>query len=115
MDGEIEGMEVMSSWQAAMYKAFYEQQLKEQQETRANSAAKGDPDASINASSNTPKLAQQVPLLNNRRTSLATTDSETAMETGSSAAKQPRKRSAGLLKSIVLKSRFSSSNKTSKT
>ena len=27
MDGEIRGMDVMSAWQAAMYKAFYEQQL----------------------------------------------------------------------------------------
>jgi hypothetical protein len=30
MMGVCLGMEVMSSWQAAMYKAFYEQQLQEQ-------------------------------------------------------------------------------------
>ena len=30
MDGDIKNMEVMSAWQAAMYKAFYEQQLEQE-------------------------------------------------------------------------------------
>jgi heat shock protein 1/8 len=43
MDGDISGMEVMSSWQAAMYKAFYEQQLLTQQKVQKDVESESSP------------------------------------------------------------------------
>ena len=41
MEGEIKNMEVMSAWQAAMYKAFYEQQLEREKESGLKGETKG--------------------------------------------------------------------------
>ena len=101
-------MEVMSSWQAAMYKAFYEQQLKEQKEGKEIVVAKKDLGALENASVRTAESAQVA--TTDLDSSLTATNSKGITETTD---QQPRKRSGGLLKSIVLKSR--NSRKTSKS
>ena len=100
---------MMSSWQAAMYKAFYEQQLKEQKEGKEIVVAKKDLQGALeNASVRTAESAQVA--TTDLDSSLTATNSKGITETTD---QQPRKRSGGLLKSIVLKSR--NSRKTSKS
>lgn len=50
MDGEIKNMEVMSAWQAAMYKAFYEQQLEREKNQKKSNEVSSLKEDSLNKS-----------------------------------------------------------------